>query len=246
MDNYQRWYKVIPYQMTRRVLKLYLNLFRLTSKVGGMRCLPAGPKILALNHPNASDGFHLPLVFSERFFTLVQGNLFDLPIIGWLLSKSHQIPVIPGRNFETLRKACDVLHAGYTLMIFPEGRLNPDQAPLPAGPGAVCLSIKTGAPIIPVGTYVADHDTASIAYWENDQQHTARWQIKGCCYIQIGQPWYPAQELGELSGQAARRLTETLMEKIYSLSSQAAQQARLEQGNLLKLYEGGIPIQKMS
>jgi 1-acyl-sn-glycerol-3-phosphate acyltransferase len=242
MENYQHWNKVIPYQMTRGVLKLYIHLFRLTSRVGGMTRLPAGPKILALNHPNASDGFHLPLVFPERFFTLVQGNLFDLPVIGWLLRKSQQIPVIPGRNFETLRKACEVLYAGYTLMIFPEGRLNPDQAHLPAGPGAVCLSFKTGAPIIPVGIYVPDHDTASVAYWGNDQQHTARWQIKGCCYIQVGQPWYPALEVRELDGGTARRLTETLMEKIYTLSSQAAQQARLEQPLLLQQSEGGIPI----
>lgn len=226
MVNYQRWDKRIPYQLTRGVLKLYLNLFRLRYKVGGAGPLPPGPKIMALNHCNASDGFHIPLAFSERFFTLIQGNMFDVPVIGWLLSKSDQIPVIAGRKLEAFRKACEVLSEGHTVLIFPEGILNPDQSPLKAGSGAVCLSLKTGAPIVPVGTHVADQDTLSIEYWKKNIHHIGRWQIRGCCYIQVGQPWYPAREEGLPNKPTAQGLTEMLMSKIYALSALAGAQAR--------------------
>jgi len=79
--------------------------------------------------------------------------MFDIPVIGWLLSKSHQIPVIPGRTLEAFRKACEVLRQGYTVMIFPEGRLNPDQilSSSPTSPaGRVCSS--AGAHIAPGGS----------------------------------------------------------------------------------------------
>jgi len=214
-------------------------LFRLHCNISGARYLPPGPKILAINHPNITDGFFIPLVFPERFFTLMQGNIFDIPVIGWLLSKSDQIAVILGKKLEAFRKACEVLRQGHAVMIFPEGRLNPEQISVKAGSGAVCLSLKTGAPVVPVGIYVADQDTLNIEYWENNMKHCGRCQIHGCCYIRVGQPWYPARETGELNGRRAERLTEMLMEKIYSLSSQAALQARSQQAIPLSISASG-------
>lgn len=239
MKNYQRWDNQIPYLLTLGVLKLYITLFRLHCNVSSVDQLPPGPKILAFNHPNVTDVFFIPLVFSERFFTLIQGNIFDIPVFGWLLSKSDQIPVISGKKLDAFWKACEVLRQGHTVMIFPEGRLNPKQISLKAESGAVHLSMKTGAPILPAGIYVADQDTLNIEYWENNKQHCGRCQIHGCCYIRVGQPWYPAQETGELNGRTAERLTEVLMEKIYSLSSQAALQARSQQAISLSVSASG-------
>jgi 1-acyl-sn-glycerol-3-phosphate acyltransferase len=211
-------------------------LLRLHCKVSGMEQLPSGPKILAINHPNVTDGFFFPLAFSGRFSTLIQDNVFNIPVIGWLLSRSEQIPVMPGKKLEAFRKACAILREGHTVMIFPEGRLNPEQIPLKAGAGAVCMSLKTGAPIIPVGVYVADQDTLSIEYWEKNIVHRGRCQIRGFCYIQVGQPWYPDREMGDLDEQTPEGLTEILIKKIYALSSQAALQANLNQDVPLAFY----------
>ena len=235
MKNYQRLDKVISYQLTLGLLRLYLIVFRLRCNVSGARFLPQGAKILAGNHPNITDGFFIPFIFNERFFAMMHITTFDNPLMGWLFRKSDQIPVIPGRKLEALRKACEVLRQGYNVAICPEGRLNPEQESLKAGSGAVCLSLKTGAPIVPVGIYVAEQDTMNIEYWQNNNKHSGHWQIHGCCYIRVGQPWYPAREAIELSGQAAELLTEVLMDKIYTLSAEAAQQASLEQAVTLPI-----------
>jgi 1-acyl-sn-glycerol-3-phosphate acyltransferase len=235
MKSYQRLDKVIAYQVSLGLLRLYMIVFRLHCHVSGARQLPPGSKILAINHPNITDGFFIPLIFPERIFTLMNENTFHNPVTGWLLAKSEQIPVIPGKKLEAFWKAREVLRLGYTVMIFPEGRLNPEQVPVKAGSGAVCLSLKTGAPILPVGIYVADQDTFTFEYWAKNIMHSGRCQIHGCCYICVGQPWYPAREISERNGQAAAQLTENLMEKIQSLTDQAAQLARLEQAAYLSI-----------
>jgi 1-acyl-sn-glycerol-3-phosphate acyltransferase len=229
MNNYQRMDKLMIYHVTLGLVRIFILVLRLHCNVNGVRHHPPGAKILAVNHPNMSDGFYIPLVFPERIFTLMHVIMFDIPAVGWLFAKSGQIPVIPGKKLEAFQRACEVLRQGYSVMIFPEGRLNPEQETVQAGSGAVCLSIKTGAPIVPVGVYVSQEDTIMIEYWQNNIKHSGRWQVRGCCYICLGQPWYPSREAGELNGQAATQLTEILMEKIYSLSAQAAQQAGHEQ-----------------
>jgi len=110
----------------------------------------------------------------------MQETTFHNPVTGWLLAKAEQIPVIPGNKLEAFWKACEVLRQGYTVIIFPEGQLNPDQMPVQAGSGAVCLSLKTGAPVVPVGIYFAEQDTVNVEYWLNHIKHSGRWQIHGC------------------------------------------------------------------
>ena len=205
--------------------KCYLASFRLRCKVKGALILPDGPKILAANHPNATDAFFLPCILPERPYLLAQGNLFNLPILGWLLSRAGQIPVWPERRALAFEKACELLRQGHTIWIFPEGKLNPAQSPIRAGTGAVRMSLTTGAPIIPVGIHVADKDTRCLSYHSKTGVHTGQWQVRGCCSFQFGETWYPSREL--LPGEdllPARNLTAMLMDKIYILAHTASEE----------------------
>lgn len=214
------------YAIVRWLAKCYIALFHLRCSVKGTLILPSGPKILAANHPNVTDAFFLPGIFPERLYILVQGNLFDLPILGWLLSRSGQIPVCPERRALSFQQACELLRQGRTIFLFPEGKLTSVGDSLQAGTGAVRLSLATGAPIIPIGIHLADKDALCLRRHTKRGVHVGRWQVSGCCSFQFGESWNPACEVASAKGkQAARYLTAMLMEKIYTLAQAASEES---------------------
>jgi 1-acyl-sn-glycerol-3-phosphate acyltransferase len=190
--------------------------------------LPPGAKIVAANHPNPTDAYHFPFVLEGKFYTLIAGTSFSLPVVGWLMRRCGQIPVHKDQKAKALDKACELIRQGQTVLIFPEGRLNPDHLPLKVGTGAVRMSLISGAPIVPVGIYVPEQclHTRNVSY--DGRIDKRRYQVGGCCNIQIGEPWYPARENGP-QGRAysPRELTNILMEKIDALAYQARQAALL-------------------
>jgi 1-acyl-sn-glycerol-3-phosphate acyltransferase len=197
--------------------------------VNGRDRLPHGAKIVAANHPNPTDAYHFPFVLEGKFYALIAGTSFSLPVTGWLMNRCGQIPVHNDHKLKALNQACDLLTQGQTVLIFPEGRLNPDHLPLKVGTGAVRMSLISGAPIVPVGIYVPEHFLHTRKVHYDGRVDKRRYQIGGCCYIEIGKPWYPAREAVS-HGQAynPRELTAILMEKIDALTDQARQAAVLD------------------
>jgi 1-acyl-sn-glycerol-3-phosphate acyltransferase len=116
-----------------------------------------------------------------------------------------------------------VLARNQTVVIFPEGRLNPKDVVLKAGTGAVRMSLASGAPIIPVGIHVPDCSTLNIHYTSRGILHQGRWQTGGHCFIRFGSPWLPSREISESDPvENWRSLTACLMEKIHGLTIQAS------------------------
>ena len=90
-------------QICEELIKLYTNgylrIFSLKQNVSGAFPLPRGPKIIAANHPNATDSFHLVPVLEETPRFMMCSALFSKPIIGWLLNQARQIEVASqGKN----------------------------------------------------------------------------------------------------------------------------------------------------
>lgn len=128
----------------------YLRLFSLKCNTSGVYPPLKGSKIIAANHPNATDSFHLIPVLEETPHFLMRSMLFSKPVIGWLLKKAGQIEV-SGQGRRSFEQACALLRDGQTIVIYPEGRLNPRYEKLKVKTGAVRLSLVSGAPIIPLG-----------------------------------------------------------------------------------------------
>jgi 1-acyl-sn-glycerol-3-phosphate acyltransferase len=214
----------IWYAIAKSVLKAYLGVCSQGCEVSGKLPLPPGAKIIAANHPNASDGFHIPFILEDKLSFLIQGNLFALPVIGLLLNQAGQIPVHPRHGITSLQMAYDALARGRTVVIFPEGRLNPQNQPVQAGTGAIRLSLSAGAPIVPLGIYVPSDHTFLLEYHAGGQFHQGRWQTRGKCHICIGTPWMPSQEVNSrINAQGVHELTRCLMDKIFMLAQQACQ-----------------------
>jgi len=205
-------------KICEEIIKLYTNgylrLFSLKSKVSGAYPLPKGPKIIAANHPNATDSFHLVPVLDETPHFLMRSKLFSKPIVGWLLNQTGQIEVnIAGKK--SFEKACNLLRYGQTIVIYPEGRLNPNYEKIKVKSGAVRMSLVTGVPIIPLGIYVPPVHVKDLRSFLNGRLSNGRWQVSGTCYLRLGTPWTP-----RLSGQLPaeiHHLSQIMMNQIYCL-----------------------------
>jgi len=210
----------LAYDLLKLILKGYMRVLSLDSVVSGAYPLPAGPKIIAPNHPNATDSFFLPFVVPEHLHFLIQQSVFAHPIRGWLLRESLQVKVNRPDGRLAFKEACQRLERGETIVIYPEARLNPDYQTYRARCGAVRMSLETGAPIIPLGIYVPrsnlivknpDGDK-SIVEW--------RWQTSGRCYLNFGDPWRPEKRPARPTPSVAHQLTDQLMRSIYDLVAQ--------------------------
>jgi 1-acyl-sn-glycerol-3-phosphate acyltransferase len=155
------------------------------------------PFIFAANHSQKLEAVLLPalLAFQRRgrqvhFFA--DWNYFLYPGLGWLMRINDPIVVVrkPARPailnvlqpfFRTsespMAAAYRRLLAGQSIGVFPEGTRNGSPAQLLRGlRGAARLSLKTGAPVVPVGVRFPHGTNAELARFS----------------IQIGAPMRPA------------------------------------------------------
>lgn len=125
--------------------------------------LPArGPVIAVANHVTAFD----PLVVAHFLYDtgrpptiLAKASLFKVPVLGWVLRKTGQVPVY--RGSATARAALDAglnaLEGDNCVLLYPEGTLtkDPEMWPMSGKTGAARLALLTSAPVIPVAQWGA-------------------------------------------------------------------------------------------
>lgn len=117
-----------------------------------------GPIIITPNHFTNID----PIIIGvatwhmkrlPRF--MAKASILRIPVIGWVLRKSGQIPVERGgstRSSTALKEARELVSKGRAVIVYPEGSLtrDPDMWPMRGKSGAVRLALELGIPIIPV------------------------------------------------------------------------------------------------
>jgi len=227
------------FNIVKLIIRIYQGIFPQSYQVSGIENLPQGPKIIAANHPNVTDAIHLPFVLKEHFYTLMQGDLFSIPVLGRLFTGSGQIPIYRNKGYLAIQKASELLALGKTVLIFPEGRLNPENQLLRGGSGTVRMSLMSGAPIVPLGIYLPRRNTHNVAFQDRGLLRQGRWQTGGLCYFLFGPPWRPTQHLsGKYKSPSVRELTCQLMQQIYEL----ARRARLESLDAYSQENSEIPI----
>lgn len=211
------------------IFRIYILIFIRKIKVIGRENLTDGPKIVVANHPNMTDSCVLPFIFSENLTFLIQADTFSVPIIGFLLRKSGHIPVVKGQGRIALDTALEHLSQGNTIVIFPEGKLNHGEGLSRAGSGAAVLAKKSGAPILPIGFYVSPNDTLILKGKIQNRNTFARWQVRGCCHVNIGPPWQITKFNGEnIPRLRLRPITKRIMTQIAELVTEARHDAEAE------------------
>lgn len=207
------WYKLVS-----SILGVYVHTLIPKVQVRGLELIPSGPKIIVANHANLTDAFILPLIISEQLHFLVQGDIFDIPIIGKLLELADQIPTRRGEGRKALKVAQSWLEHGNSVVIFPEGRMNNGGQLYRAGAGAAILAAQTNVPLVPMGFFVPEKFTRLIKSKYQNRPAFGSFQFWGSCIIQVGKPWQVASR-GQLETNyhSLRETTEQIMGYIAEL-----------------------------
>lgn len=120
----------------------------------------SGPFILAPNHYSEID----PIAMGAAVWHLgrlprfmAKASLFRVPVLGWLLRSSGQIPVeragaARAGSGSPLGAANELIEREAGVIVYPEGSLtrDPELWPMRGKSGAVRLAIESGIPLIPV------------------------------------------------------------------------------------------------
>ncbi|MGE5250013.1 MAG: 1-acyl-sn-glycerol-3-phosphate acyltransferase [Bacteroidota bacterium] len=211
------------------ISRTYRAVFAVRYNVKGLENLPPGPKILAANHPSATDGVLLPALFDEDLVLLAEWHQFHSPILGWILTRGGHIPVGAGDPRKACEQACRKLSEGKTLLIFTEGTLNPDYARLRARTGAVRLAAAAGVPIVPIGVYVDRKDTVNLRFHAFGRPHLGCFQFRGQYSVRVGRPWQTGNfNASRLKPVEVHEQTDRLMQQIRLLVQQTQEEVKKE------------------
>ena len=224
------------YRLVRGIARLLLWLFYRRIEVVGRDRIPlTGPLIVTPNHHNALvDAMLIVATFSRPIRALAKSTLFRHPLIAPFLWLTGSVPVYrraeagddPRRNDEMFGAVVGALRAGEAVLIFPEGRSQPQPTVLPLRTGVARIALGTeetdtqagaraGVTILPVG----------LAYHEPGIFRSASVVVK------IGQPLPSADALTlarREPARAVRLLTDRLHEAIRAQMVEAEDQHTLD------------------
>lgn len=112
-----------------------------------------GPVIISPVHRSNLDVPLLGATCPRRLRYLAKGSLFESRFWSWFLTVIGGFPLDRDAKADrgALKAALHVLERGEALVVFPEGERKSGPTVHPMLDGAVWLSVRSGAPILPVG-----------------------------------------------------------------------------------------------
>ena len=144
--------------------------------------------LFLINHQSFLDPLFVAVFLGRPVSYLDRDNLFLIPVIGWILRKTHVIPISrEAARGGSIRLALERLESGFLVGIFPEGTRTSDGKVGDFRPGFLALARRTQQPIYPVGIVGADRV----------MPRSSNWIRPGRVDIIFGAPFTPA-ELNQL------------------------------------------------
>ncbi len=141
------------------VLLLWPILMVLTKRDRrGLENLPAdGGFIACPNHLSHTDFLllaHVMVDSGRPVYFLGKSEVFEIPVVGWIVRKADQIPVYRGTDkaIDAYRAAVAAVRSGKAVAMYPEGTLtrDPDIWPMRGKTGAARVALETRCPVIPI------------------------------------------------------------------------------------------------
>jgi 1-acyl-sn-glycerol-3-phosphate acyltransferase len=192
----------------------------------GQEHLPAtGGVILVPNHLSHFD----PLVVAHYVYGtgrwprfLGKASLWKVPVVGFLLRKTLQIPVERGsvEAVKSLDALIAALHQGGVVVIYPEGTTTREPAlwPMRGKTGAARLALVTGAPVIPMA-----NDGAQQVFDPRSRKFSLRPRVP--ISVTLGHPVDLSRWLGATPTRTVlEQMTEKIMLDIRDLVAELREQ----------------------
>ncbi|MEK6562076.1 MAG: lysophospholipid acyltransferase family protein, partial [Candidatus Binatota bacterium] len=142
--------------------KTNLALTGLRVQIEGLEYLD--PKQRYIFMPNHASFLDILLAFAYipfNFRIITKEKIFCIPLMGWALKWSRQIPMDranPRKGLASLRQALNLLQEGISIVVFPEGTRTLDGKIKDFKATLFILPIRSGIPVVPVrieGTFDA-------------------------------------------------------------------------------------------
>ena len=129
------------------------NLFRLIFRceVVGLENVPTqGGVIVAANHVSNWDPPVAASFVPRYVHFMAKQELFDIPVLGYIIKKLHAFPVRRGAaDRNAVKKAIQLLNEGECLGLFPEGTRSKNGELRKPEPGIALIALKAGVPVVP-------------------------------------------------------------------------------------------------
>lgn len=200
------------YRLVRWVIRWAARiLFRV--EWHGVEKLPSqGAYLCVANHASYLDPPLVACGMPRECHTLAKAELFDVPILGWLIQHLHAHAVRRGGvDRAALRQCVDILRQGNILLLFPEGTRSRDGELQPQKNGAAMIATMADVPIVP--TYVE----GTFEAWPIGRRLPRLRKIR----VFYGEPFLPPRTTaGERPDYDA--LSQDIMSRIASLKAEAA------------------------
>lgn len=122
-------------------------LARLLYRIEVAGRVPPGPVVVAANHESLLDPLVLALAAEQPLHFLAKVELWRYRPGAWLMDALGGIPIRRDRrDLVSVGRAAELLEAGETVALFPEGTVRGGTWTR----GAARLALSTGAPLVPV------------------------------------------------------------------------------------------------
>ncbi|WP_018460623.1 lysophospholipid acyltransferase family protein [Thermus oshimai] len=139
------------YRAAWHLARFLLHLLFGYKTEGAERVPEEGPVILAANHLSILDPIAIGAGLKRPVSFFARADVFQLPILSWLLPRLYAIPVERGKgDLSAIKGAIRRLEAGLAFGIFPEGTRSRTGRLQPFKTGVAAIAFRTGAPIVPV------------------------------------------------------------------------------------------------
>lgn len=208
----------------RSSLYLHRTIAGIGEEILGKENIPEGGLLVASKHQSAWETLRLAALLDRPTFILKQ-ELMWIPVFGWYLKRTGQIPIRRGQRSAALaamtRHALAAIARGRQVIIFPEGTRRPPLAAPQYRYGVTRLYLTLGAPCLPVA------HNAGLFWPRRELVHRA-----GHISLSVLPPIAP--------GLPADRFTELLRSTIEAESDRLAHSALERYPDLRKALAGDI------
>ncbi len=137
---------------------------------GGENIPVSGGCVLAVNHVSHLDPLtcgHFVYAYGRIVRYLAKAEMWDVPVVGRIVRSAKQIPVyrMSGDASKSFGAAVEAVADGECVVIYPEGTITrqPDLWPMTGKTGAARIALASGAPVIPMAQWGANHILAPYA-----------------------------------------------------------------------------------